>query len=166
MLTRRDASAVDDSLVELPALLAIRGLVLKQKDGYKAGKLSASRNWCHIIDADSYSEMRTHNARGQLKTWTLLARFDARHPPAFPWDRLRQCEGKRPPGLICGEDVWGVSCEDLRVVTDRSWPADRRTSGQRPSDLLQLLTSTLLLMPSRRSYWVRLPLVLAAAHYR
>ena len=45
-------------------------------------------------------------------------------------------------------------------------PADRRTSGQRPSDLLQLLTSTLLLMPSRRSYWVCLPLVLAAAHYR
>ena len=134
MLTRRDASAVDDSLVELPALLAIRGLVLKQKDGYKAGKLSASRNWCHIIDADSYPEMRTHNARGQLRTWKLLARFDARHPPAFPWDRLRQCEGKRPPGLICGEDVWGVSCEELRAWSGTA--PGRQTAERLASDLL------------------------------
>ena len=129
MLTRRDASAVDDSLVELPALLAIRGLVLKRKDGYKAGKLSASRNWCHIIDADSYSEMRTHNARGQLKTWTLLARFDAHHHPAFPWDKPQQCEGKKPPGMISGEDVWGVSCEDLRA-----W--SRTATGQHIAECL------------------------------
>ena len=112
----------------------MRGLVLKQKDGYKAGKLSASRNWCHIIDTDSFTEMRTHNACGQLKTWTLLARFDGHHPPGFPWDRLQKCEGKRPSGLISGEDVWGVSCEDLRAW---SGTATGRQIAERLADDLQ-----------------------------
>ena len=134
MSTRKDASAADGSLVELPKLLAKDRLVLKQKRGYKAGKLSASRNWCHIIDTDSYPEMHTHNARGQLKTWTLLARFDAYHPPAFPWDRLRQCEGKRPPGLISGDDVWGVSYEDLRAWSGTA--TGRQVADRLASDLL------------------------------
>ncbi len=48
-LTEGDATAVDDSLAGLPALLEKGRLALKQKRGYKAGKLSASRNWCHIV---------------------------------------------------------------------------------------------------------------------
>jgi len=114
MLTRHDASAIDDSLAGLPALLAKDRLALKQKRGYKAGKLSASRNWCHIVDEDMHSQICTCNANGELKTWKLFARFDVTQPPRWPWDKPQACEGKRPQGMICGDDVWGVSHEDLR----------------------------------------------------
>jgi hypothetical protein len=116
MLTRRDASAAESSLVvELPALLAGRGLILKQKRGYKAGKLSASRNWCRIVDGDMYPGVPSRDSRGELKTWRLFARFDAGQSPSWPWDKLEQCEGKKPQGMMSGDDVWGVSYEGLQT---------------------------------------------------
>ena len=114
MLTRADASTIDDFLAELPALLLKGRLVLKQKRGYKAGKLSASRNWCHIVDGDMHPRICTHNTNGDLKTWKLLARFDVSQHPPWPWDKPQQCEGERPQGMISGDDVWGVSYEDLQ----------------------------------------------------
>ncbi len=113
MLTKGDVTAVDDSLVELATMLLKERLALKQKRGYKAGKLSASRNWCHIADGDTHP-ICTHNARGQLRTWKLFARFDTKQPPPWPWDKPQQQEGKRPQGMISGNDVWGVSYEDIR----------------------------------------------------
>lgn len=113
MLNEGEATAVDDSLAELPNLLVEERLALKQKRGYKAGKLSASRNWCHIVDGDMQPKMCIPNARGQLKTWKLFARFDTNQPPPWPWDKP-QCEGKRPQGMISGDNVWGVSYEDIR----------------------------------------------------
>lgn len=113
MSTEGDVTAVDDSLADLPHLLVKERLALKQKRGYKAGKLSASRNWCHIMDGDMHP-ICAHNARGQLKTWKLFARFDTNQPPPWPWDKPQQREDKRPQGMISGDDVWGVSYEDIR----------------------------------------------------
>jgi hypothetical protein len=112
-LVEGEATAVDDSLAELPDLLVKGKLALKQKRGYKAGKLSASRNWCHIVDADIHPKINTHSACGELKTWKLFARFDTNQPPTWPWDRPQR-EGKKPHGMISGDDVWGVSYEDIR----------------------------------------------------
>jgi hypothetical protein len=114
MLTQDDVTAVDDSLADLPALLLKGRLALKQKRGYKAGKLSASRNWCHIVGGDTQPRICTHNVRGQLKTWKLFARFNTGQPPPWPWDKPQRREVKRPQGMISGDDVWGVSYEDIR----------------------------------------------------
>ena len=113
-LPEGDATTVDDSIAELPDLLVKGRLMLKQKRGYKAGKLSACRNWCHIADRDMHPRICTHGARGQLKAWKLFARFDTNQPPQWPWDKPQQCEGKKPQGMISGHDVWGVSYEDIR----------------------------------------------------
>lgn len=109
-----DAAVVDDTLAELPALLLKERIAYKQKHGYKAGKLSASRNWCHIVDGDMQPKICIPNTHGQLKTWKLLARFDTKQPPPWPWDRPQRCEGQKPQGMISGNDVWGVSYKDIR----------------------------------------------------
>lgn len=112
-LTEGDVTAIDDALTEVATLLVRERLALKQKRGYKAGKLSASRNWCHIVDGDIHA-ICTHNARGQLKTWKLFARFDTNQSPPWPWDKPQQHKDKRPQGMISGDDVWGVSYDDIR----------------------------------------------------
>ncbi len=123
MLTQPDASSIDNCLTGLPALLAERGMRLKQKRGYKAGKISASRNWCHLVDGNIQPTICSKNTHGALKTWKLFARFDVSHPPLWPWDKLQRGENENPQGMIMGNDVWGVSYEDvqdlLKTATNR-----------------------------------------------
>ena len=52
MIEEEDAVTIDESLNKLPELLLDSNITLKQKNGYKAGKLSRTRNWCQIIDRD------------------------------------------------------------------------------------------------------------------
>ena len=81
MLTQDDKMQIDNLLIDLPALLAKVGLVLKQNVGYKAGKLSRTRNWCQLVDGDV--SIRTHfpNIEGKVKAWKLFARFNTSQPP-------------------------------------------------------------------------------------
>jgi len=112
MITRDDALAIDESFGRLPEMLVGRGITLKQKRGYKAGKLTATRNWCHLVDRDM-PRVCLPNSQGQLKTWKLFARFDATQPPSWPWDRPSRSETRKVPGVISGDDVWGLAYEDV-----------------------------------------------------
>jgi hypothetical protein len=113
MTRHDDALAVDESIHPLLEMLASRGIALKQKRGYKAGKLTATRNWCQFMDADMHPRVWLPNSQGQLKTWKLFARFDASQPPSWPWDRPSRSEPKTMPGMISGDDVWGLTYEDV-----------------------------------------------------
>jgi hypothetical protein len=77
MLTESQASAIDKSLAEIPRLLSQAELTLKQKVGYKAGKLSRTRNWRQFVDGHVQIPVCFPNTQGQLKTWKLFARFDS-----------------------------------------------------------------------------------------
>jgi len=114
MLTGDEASAIDRSLSELPSLLLQAGLTLKQKFGYKAGKLSRTRNWCQFVDGDVKIRVCFPNTRGEVKTWKLFARFGNVRPPSRPWDKPERYERKKAQWMIAGDDVWRVSYEDLR----------------------------------------------------
>ena len=113
-MQEEDTATIDDSLTRLPELLLESGITLKQKHGYKAGKLSRTRNWCHIIDRDVKSRVRFPNAVGQAKTWKLFARFDSSHPPVWPWDKPEYDQPKKAQLMISGNDVWGIAYEDIR----------------------------------------------------
>ena len=108
MLTEGEASTVDRSLTELPRLLFQAGLTLKQKFGYKAGKLSRTRNWCQFVDGDVQIRVCFPNTRGEVKIWKLFARFDSLRPPSRPWDKPERYERKKAQWMIAGDDVWGV----------------------------------------------------------
>ena len=43
-----DMAIIDECFRLLPEPLRSQGVTLKQKHGYKAGKLSATRNWCQL----------------------------------------------------------------------------------------------------------------------
>jgi hypothetical protein len=113
MLNQENMVLVDASIVQVIVLLKKGGLVLKQKLGYKAGKLSASRNWCHIIDGEMTPGLCLPDSSDQIRTWKLFARFAAHQTPPWPWERPRQQKDKKPQGLIAGDDVWGVSYEAI-----------------------------------------------------
>jgi hypothetical protein len=109
---------IDNSLNKLFTILLNRGITLKRKRGYKAGKLSASRNWCHIQDGETRHRLCFSN-KDQTKTWKLFARFDIKKPPLWPWEKLERDEGNSVRGVISGDDVWGMAYEDLgRWVKD------------------------------------------------
>jgi len=103
-----DAVVIDGCLAQLPALLLERGLVLKQKRGYKVGKLSATRNWCQLIDGDMPLRVMFPNYQGKVKTWKLFARFNTGQPPSWPWDRPELCQRKKAQWTLAGNDVWGL----------------------------------------------------------
>src|SRR3989339_970045 len=100
MLKQKDLALVDESVIQVISLLKKGGLVLKQKRGYKAGKLSASRNWGHFIDDDMKPRISVPNVSGQVRTWKLFARFDAHKIPPQPWERPWQQEANKPQGMI------------------------------------------------------------------
>ena len=114
MIEEDDAATIDESLTRLPELLLDRGITLKQKHGYKAGKLSRTRNWCQIIDRDVKSRVCSRNAIRQAKTWKLFARFDSSRPPVWPWYRPECGQPKKAQLMISGNDIWGISYEDIR----------------------------------------------------
>lgn len=113
MITEDMASSVDKSLAELPHLLSREGLILKQKMGYKAGKLLSKRNWCQFVDGDVQIRIQFPNAEGKLKTWKLFARFNNLQPPSQPWDKPERYEYKKAQWMIAGNDVWGITYDDL-----------------------------------------------------
>jgi len=113
MLKQEDLVMVDELVIQVVSLLQKGGLALRQKRGYKAGKLSASRNWCHIIDDGIKSMISIPNVSGQMRTWKIFARFDARRVLLQPWERPQPASAKKPQGMMAGEDVWGVSCEAM-----------------------------------------------------
>ena len=114
ILTVEDVAIIDHSLALLPKLVHDNGIVLKQKRGYKAGKLSATRNWCQLVDGDVPLRTSFPNSRGQVKTWKLFARFDTRQPLSWSWDRTNHYERKKGMWMIAGDDVWGVAYEDIK----------------------------------------------------
>ena len=114
MLTESERKAVDDCLTELPCLLLSAQLPLTQKLGYRAGKLSRTRNWCQFVDGDVQIPVCFPNSRGEVKTWKLFARFDNVQPPSWPWDKPERYERKKAQWMISGDDVWGLSYEDVR----------------------------------------------------
>ncbi|MDD5702787.1 MAG: hypothetical protein PHU23_12150 [Dehalococcoidales bacterium] len=135
MMPESAMAAIDDRLNTLFTLLLNRGLTLKQKRGYKAGKLSATRNWCHIVDGNVKFRNVLPASQGQEKTWKLFARFDTRQPPSWPWEKLERNEGKPAYWAIAGNDVWGVAYEDL-------W---KWTRGRANKQILERLTNDLQL---------------------
>ncbi len=106
-------AAMDRLLAQLPVLLSEKGLVLKQKHGYKAGKLSAIRSWCQFVDGEVRPGVCLPNRKGQVKTWKLFARFDSREPPLSPWDQPDLRESSGAWWVISGDDVWGIAYEDV-----------------------------------------------------
>lgn len=119
MIEEEDAITIDESLTLLPGLLLDRGIGLKQKHRYKAGKLTRTRNWCQLIDGDVQSRVCFPSAQGQAETWKLFARFDSSRPPLLPWDRPERGEDKKAQLMISGNDVWGITYEDIREWTKR-----------------------------------------------
>lgn len=118
-MQEKDEVTMDESLTRVLELLLDRGITLKQKHGYKAGKLSRTRNWCQIIDRPVNPGVHFPNAVGQDKTWKLFARFDSNQPPAWPWDRPERGEHKKAQLMISGNDVWGITYEDIREWAKR-----------------------------------------------
>jgi hypothetical protein len=114
MLEQDDAAIIDECLASLPGLLVNKGITLKQKLGYKAGKLYRSRNWCQFVDGDVQIRVCLPNSRGEVKTWKLFARFDVVQPPSWPWDKSETYQYKKAQWMIAGDDVWGVSYEDIK----------------------------------------------------
>jgi hypothetical protein len=133
MTERGDAIVVDGFLAQLPPLLLERGLKLRQKRSYKAGKLSATRNWCQLVDRDMPLRVVFPNYQGKVKTWKLFARFNTGQPPAWPWDRPELYEGKKAQWVLAGSDVWGVAYEDIREWSRRV--SDRQLLERLASDL-------------------------------
>ena len=117
MMEQDDAVVIDESFRPLLEMLLSRGITLKQKHGYKAGKLTATRNWCQFMDADMHPRVCFPNSQGQVKTWKLFARFDASQPPSWPWDRPSRCGPRKAPGMISGDDVWGLAYKDIAKWT-------------------------------------------------
>jgi hypothetical protein len=124
MLTEIQASIIDNFLAGIPCLLSQAGLTFKQKVGYKAGKLSRTRNWCQIVDGDLQIPICFPNTRGELKMWKLFARFDSTQPPSWPWDKPERYERKKAQWMIAGDDVWGVSYEDIRDRPNKTTATD------------------------------------------
>lgn len=114
MLDKSETLKVDKLLNELPSLLLQAGLTLKQKVGYKAGKLFRNKNWCQLVDGDVLLRVCFPNIQGEVKTWKLFARFDSLRPPSGPWDKPERYERKKAQWMIAGDDVWGLSYEDIR----------------------------------------------------
>lgn len=98
MLSEDMTLAVDRSLAELPHLLSQVGLPLKQKVGYKAGKLLSRRNWCQFVAGDMQIRVRFPNAEGRMKTWKLFARFNNLQPPLSHGISLRDTSTKKHNG--------------------------------------------------------------------
>ena len=116
MKSQRNMANIDDCLDILFPILMEKGITLKQKCGYRAGKLSACRNWCYIEGGDTKRRKCLSN-KGQVKTWKLFARFDIKQPPLWPWEKLERYEGKSVQWAISGDDVWGIAYEDLEIWT-------------------------------------------------
>lgn len=113
MLEPEDAAITDECLASFPRLLLNKGVTLKQKLGYKAGKLTHSRNWCQLVDGNIPIPVTFPNSQGQKKTWKLFARFSSVKPPAWPWVRPERYVRVKAQWMPAGDDVWGIAYEDL-----------------------------------------------------
>ena len=137
-MQREYTAIVDECLAQLPALLLERRITLKQKHGYKAGKLSRTRNWCQLVNGDVALRVHFPNNRGQVKTWKLFARFDAAQSPRSPWDKPEQYQRKKAQWMISGDDVWGVAYEDIKEYATRH--TDRQLPERLADDLVASFT--------------------------
>ena len=110
--------SINNSLNMISTKLVKKKIKLKRKRGYKAGKLSFTRNWCRIEDGNvKHRICRSNN--GRMKTWKLFARFDIKLPPLWPWEKLECNEDPTLRWAISGDDVWGIAYEDLeRWISD------------------------------------------------
>lgn len=131
MLQREDAAIIDTRLASLPRLLLNKGITLKQKRGYKAGKLHRSRNWCQFVDGDVQIRNCFPNSQGEVKTWKLFARFDTRQP--WPWDKPEKYQYKKAQWMLAGDDVWGVAYEDIKEWAKSS--SDKQLFARLADDL-------------------------------
>lgn len=138
MLQREDAAIIDECLASLPGLLLNEGITLKQKLGYKAGKLHRSRNWCQFVDGDVQIRVCFPNSQGEVKTWKLFARFDTIQPPSWPWDKPERYEYKKAQWMIAGDDVWGVAYEDIKEWAKSA--SDKQLLARLADDLQVSLT--------------------------
>ena len=114
MIEPYEAAIVDECLAQLTALLSKKGLTLEQRVGYKAGKLPGGRNWCQLVDGDVALRVQFPNRHGQLKTWKVFARFDAKQAPSEPWDRPQEYERVKAQWMPAGPDVWGIAYDDIK----------------------------------------------------
>ncbi len=104
---------VDRCLASLPEKLAQLGISLQQRDGYKAGKLSAKKNWCQLND-EAYNLRRCfiENSRGDFRYRKILAHF-GKSPQSQLWELLKPYTYKEAKWMPTGSDVCGISYERL-----------------------------------------------------
>ena len=113
-----DAALIDEGLAGLPELAHKRGMTFEQRVGYKAGKVSAKRNWCMFVDGNVKLPIQYPNRQGDPRTWKLQARFNPEHPPRDLWDRPEKYEYRKAQWGLASkkvDDVWGISYEDIKA---------------------------------------------------
>ena len=123
MIDDDDALIIEETLAELPKLLAGKGMIFVQKEGYKAGKLKPKgrfSDWCQLVDGTLALNVRFPNRHGQVKTWKLFARFDAAKAQSKPWDRPERYRRKEAQWMLGGDDVWGISYEDIKELANKT----------------------------------------------
>ncbi len=123
MIKDDDTLIIDETLEELLGLLAREGITLVQKKGYKAGKLKPEgrfSNWCQLVDGNLSLNIGFRNSRGQEKAWKLFARFDVAKGPSEPWDRPERYKRKNAQWMLGGDDVWGISYEDIKGLANKT----------------------------------------------
>jgi hypothetical protein len=52
-----------------------------------------------------------------MKTWKLFARFGIEQTPSSHWEKLKGSDKKVVRRVISGDDVWGLSYEDIEKWT-------------------------------------------------
>jgi len=123
MIKDSNTLIIDETLAELPELLAREGMTFVQKTGYKAGKLRPKgrfSNWCQLVDGDVTLNASFPNRQGQEKAWKLFARFDATKGPSQPWDQPERYERRKAQWMLGGDDVWGIAYEDIKELANKT----------------------------------------------
>jgi len=113
MLKPASINKVDRCLARLPEKLAQLRISLQQRKGYKAGKLSAKKNWCQLND-EAYNLRRCfiENRQGVFRYRKILAHF-SRSPKSQLWELLKPYTYKEAKWMPTGSDVYGISYERL-----------------------------------------------------
>ncbi len=93
--------------------MSSEGFTFVQRKGYKAFWHSGVK-WCQFNVGDVPIKIRFPDAIGETKTWKLFARFDRSEPPSRPWSRPERYHHKKAQWMMGGDDVWGVTYEDIK----------------------------------------------------